>query len=57
MNNVETILKAIQQLPRQDQARISKMLNIVHQDIHTRSNPQALDLGPFRRGRCPHCGK
>ena len=57
MNNVETILRAIQQLSPQDRARISIMLNATPTQLNTRSRPQALDLGPFKRGRCAHCGK
>jgi hypothetical protein len=57
MNNVETILRAIQQLSPQDRVRISIMLNATSTQLNTRSRPQALDLGPFKSRRCPHCGK
>lgn len=56
MNNAESIFKAIQQLPSTEKRKLLIALNR-SQQIHTRSSPQALDLGPFRRTRCPHCGK
>lgn len=58
MEKIHNIIRQIRSLDEREKAILFKMLSInSQQQIYTRSAPQAIGLGTFRRPKCQYCGK